>query len=404
MRTSIHLRAKQWLASLALTMLAGSSAFAVPCTAYQASPPANGAHDQSVWHIDMGAFHRSEFGAKFVDSLLNLPVIAQQLENLPASLQFIREMQFHSITFQTSGDGAQGPSDVLLQAHVDFDSQQLVEILRHGRQYTEVSFQDTTIHHWRADLDSMSTQVLRQMVEHPKTSSESEVSYDPVYLAIPAPNQLLVSDSLQRLTETLSQLRREESPAETISKRMAAQSITPFLLVESKLGTAGLTSLFYEESGYYHSHTTIDRKTPEFRQTADMLYGWLSDPEKLAHLFTSLSQIEKSKKSSAAQHDKNSLSLGFSFKLDNLNSTQDAAYTQNLQTLLQDSIRMHNTEDQLVIDAKFLSGPWDLAFDQNDGQMQLNVNFDLYSSQVVKEESMRQRADTAQGGQSRRKR
>lgn len=317
-----------------------------------------------LWHVDFAELQKSPSGKIILESIRKIPFVKTSLASMPASLEFLLEANFKSLTLSVSNDDEQRQEAGLLEINCEFNSASLIELLTHANGYARVQFNGTDIHHWVTDFDTLGNQFMGAANED-QPPEESENS-DPVYLAIPETGRVLISNSLASLTELLS---HDDATLMTkvrqLQGRQQGDLISLYINTPEQIDEVpGIFNAFVRENeqGQMSIQATLQPRTDSERQTAVMLDSIMKNSDAVVALEQSFTQAANASDNPATEQagpdtlpddHQNRLSIGFRV---NSASIEAGDWRQMIKTFVNDVVSSDYTDDLLTLQARFYLG------------------------------------------------
>ena len=284
---------------------------------------------------------------------------------MPASLEFLLEAKFKSLTLFASSDDEQRQEAGLLEINCDFNSESLIELLTHANGYAKVQFNGTDIHHWVTNFDTLGKQFMGQEASEDQPPKESENS-DAVFLAIPESGRVLISNSLAALTELLS---HDDATLMTkvhqLKGRKPGDLISLYINVPEQIDEVpGIFNAFVRESeqGQMSIQVTLQPRTDSERQTAVMLNSIMKKPDLVVALEESFTQAANEPDNQTAEQatpetlpDDHQNRLSFGFRV-NSASIETGDWKQMIKTFVDEVVSCDYTDGLLMMQARFFLG------------------------------------------------
>lgn len=109
--------------------------------------------DQFYLHLDLENLQQSKTGTSIIDSVFQVPFVQKQWKAIPPNLDFLKRIQLQHLTLSASSVQLDVPP--LFDLRAKFDSDKLIQVLSHAKEYTTVESDGTTIHHWITSFNSL---------------------------------------------------------------------------------------------------------------------------------------------------------------------------------------------------------------------------------------------------------
>lgn len=318
-----------------------------------------------VLHVDVDRLRESQTGRTLFESVKKSPYVAGQLATIPDELAFIKSAQIHSITICAQQPHAGNMPVVDMVA--DVDSDQIVALIEHGREYAKVNYRQVDVHHWITDLRKLSHQLMGQKKpvddEVPETNS--------IYLAMPSANRIIVSTSLAKLTAAIDRSKNGETLVDysLLAKQFGeSENLVSYYSKSKDKEFPGnmLGVIREEESGRVVANVAIECRNGRERALATTINSLLNQPELAAKslapkIQTKAGDVPERKieieatienEDDSKHTNKLSVALAFDSKIPGQNSDSSAWFEE----LLSKSVESKYENELLTINAGFFVG------------------------------------------------
>lgn len=383
---------KRTLAAITLTLLLLTSALAA-----QTDRQDVGTSSPSfVLHIDFQKLQESETGANLIGAFWKLPYVSTQLNTLPPSLDFIRQVGLTSATIYL--DSTRDGATPILEVRAAFDDTRLTELLEHARGYAKVQYGGHDIHHWVTNFEQFGGQLIGQgaPVEDMKESSDS------VYLSIPERGRVVISTSLADLVGALD---RNLTVANLLDTSRFAKQFGDGenLIVYQVTGVddafpGDLVAVFREATdGKMVLRTAVKTRNAQERTQAAMVNQMLNNPDSAAQMFgITMAQAEGARSDSelelsatqAKPEKKGSNEVSIGLKMDSIDLGSENISTF-VNHILDHCVQCDYQDDILSLDVGLYLAPCEVVstpINSTRGQAakltrnRLDVRFNAYST------------------------
>lgn len=367
------------------------------------SPPSS----SFILHVDVQRLKQSSTGEKLIQSLCDLPHVADQLDSIPRDLAFLKQARIDQLTISTTLPGGGGKP--VLHVKADLDEQGFFRLIRHANGYARVDYAGVAIHHWMANLKSLGSQLMGDT-----TAAPEDHQTQPVFLACPRSGDYVVSTSLAALNVAIDRL-LDDQPLFNHSQFVSRFGDDPGFVCYRMSGGKGfpgnLSCVLGEQAdGQVFLKTAVTCKSDEERTFASRINNTLNDPDlavKTAQRFfpggqearnsanAAIDREASGKPGVASPEHRNSLNLGLTYDSTLLDCDQDG---DAIRSLVENCLDSRFEDDVLVIQARFYGGPFEIRNQHRDpeasvGSRQsrnsLDIKLNVFSTIEKRNEAIR---------------